>query len=123
MEAQTTTVREHPPAARIATGLVQLTARSCGRGPTQARTTITPELVPVVLRGILTRAEQSLVAAGGHAHVRDHRARLHRLMEGEAVALVEAETGRRASAHLVDACPLAGVAVHTVLLRPRLELA
>jgi len=110
-------------AARISTGVVRLTAKYSGRGPTRARTTITPTFAAVVLEDVLTKAERWLVAAGELRHVREHRDHLHRLMRDEVVALVEEQTGRRALGCLSDTCPEAGIVVHTVMLRPGPEAA
>jgi len=111
------------PSARISNAVVQLTAKCCGRGPTRARTTITATFATIVLEDVLTRSERTLVAAGEHEHVRQHRAKLHGTIRDDVVALVEAESHRRSHAYLCDTCPDTGVVVHTVLFQPLLEVA
>ena len=103
--------------------MVQLTAKCCGRGPTRARTTITETFVTIMLEDVLTRPELTLVAAGEYEHVRQHRAKLHRIIREDIIALVETETRRRSHAYLCETCPETGVVVHTVLFQPRLEIA
>src|SRR4051794_6613096 len=67
-------------AARISTRLVQVTARHLGRGPTKARTTLTPTFAVVVLEDSLTRAERTLAETGREDAVRDVRRAFHALM-------------------------------------------
>ena len=97
--------------AQISRVIVQLLARYTGRGPTRAKTVIDAGHAIVVLEDALTTGEQSLVAAGESESVRRQRDRFHRLMRDEAVAAVEAATGRRVRAMLCDLDPEAGMAM------------
>ena len=108
-------------AARISTKMVQLLSRYTGRGPTKARTTLNTNLASVLVEDALTRAEANLVAAGQHASVRDQRRILHDVMRPDAIAIVEAETGRRVRAYLNDVDPLERLAVYTFVLDTRPE--
>ena len=81
-------------AAEISRAIVQLMARTAGRGPTKARTTIDSGHALVVVEDALTTSERGLVAAGEHGLVRRQRAALQRLIRDEAIGAVEAATGR-----------------------------
>src|SRR5687767_2927478 len=47
----------------ISTRMVQLIARHTGRGPTQARTTLSTNLIIVLFRDVMTKAEKTLAEA------------------------------------------------------------
>jgi uncharacterized protein YbcI len=68
-------------AAAISNTVVRTLARSTGRGPTKARTTLGDNGVFVVLQDSLTRGEQPLADAGG--------ARLYSISAGAANASCE----------------------------------
>jgi uncharacterized protein YbcI len=103
------------PAAGISRALVQLMARYCGRGPTKARTSLEPGHALVVLEDALTTGERGLVAAGEHELVRRQRAALQRLMQDDAIAAVEAATGRRVRLVMGDVAPEEGVVLQLFL--------
>ena len=50
--------------AEISNGVVGIVREYTGRGPTKARTTITDDLVVVVMGETLLKAEKSLIASG-----------------------------------------------------------
>ena len=56
--------QDGPLAAAISTTVVRALARTTGRGPTKARTTLGENGVFVVLQDSLTRGEQTLADAG-----------------------------------------------------------
>jgi len=80
--------------AEISAGMVQLLHDYTGRGPTQARTYVSDDLVTIVLRDTMTPAETSLAAAGHGEFVLDLRAKVQATMKADAVAMVERVTGR-----------------------------
>jgi uncharacterized protein YbcI len=108
-------------AAAISRALVQLTSQYTGRGPTGARTTLNTNFALVVLEETLTRGEQSLVAAGEVDAVRRQREVFHTLMREQAVAAVEAASGRTVRACLHDISPDDGVAIEVFLFEPITE--
>jgi len=63
MDDLTQQAPESVPAA-ISTAIVQCTREYTGRGPTKARTTISDDLVAVVLQHTLTKGERSLADSG-----------------------------------------------------------
>lgn len=86
----------------ISNAIVHLVSQHAGRGPTQAKTTITPELAIVTLSDGLTTAEKTLLRDGHAALVLHGRAALHQAMRREAIAVVEEATGREVAAYLTD---------------------
>ena len=100
---------------RISRALVQLMARTAGRGPTKARTSIESGHALVVVEDALTTSERGLVAAGEGGLVRQQRAALQRLIHDEAIGAVEAATGRSVRALLSDIDPEQGVAIQLFL--------
>jgi uncharacterized protein YbcI len=89
-------------AAAISNAIVRLLRERSGRGPTQAKTTITPDLVVVTLNDWLTTAEKALLCDGHADLVIESRAALHHGMRREAIAAVEEVTGREVAAYLTD---------------------
>jgi uncharacterized protein YbcI len=86
--------REGPPdqgrlAAAISTAVVHVFSEHTGRGPTGARTTLDAEMVVVVLRDSLTKAERALVHAGREAEVLQLRRTFQETMRVDLVAAVE----------------------------------
>ena len=81
-------------AARISTTVVQALARTTGRGPTKARTTLGDNAIFVVLQDNLTRGELSLSDAGEGNAVLDLRRRWQRVMETDLRGEIEQLIGR-----------------------------
>ena len=86
----------------ISTRMVGLLRRHTGKGPTQAKTILSRDVVVVSLTGCLTTAEQGLVGIGQGALVRRTRGALYDGMRDDAVALVEELTHRGVTAYLTD---------------------
>jgi uncharacterized protein YbcI len=106
-------------AQAISQAVVRLVREYTGRGPTKAHTTINDNIVIVVLRDTLLKAELSLVASGqGHA-VMDMRRRFQGAMEDDLVAAVTQHTGRTVEAFLSDNTIDPDIAVEVFLLAPR----
>jgi uncharacterized protein YbcI len=73
--------------------------RLWGRGPQYAQVLFADEsTVVVLLTGILTEAERTLLAADRDTVVSSARAALHEALEPEIRAILEANTGRHAQA-------------------------
>lgn len=89
-------------AAAISNMVVHVMRRYLGRGPTGAKTTITPDFIAVVMRDILLQAETSLVKAGEADRVLETRHRFQMTMRTDLVAGVERITGRKVRAFLSD---------------------
>jgi uncharacterized protein YbcI len=105
-------------AAEISRAVVQLMARTAGRGPTKARTSIDGGHALVVVEDALTTSERGLVEAGEHDLVRRQRAALQSLIRDEAIAAVEMATGRTVRLLLSDIAPEEGVAIQLFLFEP-----
>lgn len=102
----------------ISNAIVRLLCQRAGRGPTQAKTTITPELAIVMLTDGLTTAEKTLLRDGHAALVIHGRAALHQAMRREAIAVVEEATGREVAAYLTDHDLEPNVAVVAFIFAP-----
>ncbi len=89
-------------AAEISRRAVQILREYTGRGPTKARTILTPESVAIVLADTLTKGERSLVAIGEKDHVLRTRRSYQEMMRSELVQLVEEQTGRTVHAFFSD---------------------
>ena len=106
-------------AQAISNSVVRLMREYTGRGPTQAHTTINHNLVIVVLRDTLLKAEKSLVSDGQGEAVMQMRRRFQETMKHELIAAVTAHTGRVVEAFLSDNAIEPDVAVEVFILRPR----
>jgi uncharacterized protein YbcI len=106
-------------AQAISQAVVRVVRDYTGRGPTKAHTTIHDNIVIVVLRDTLLKAEQSLVAGGQGLAVMDMRRRFQGAMEDDLVAAVTEHTGRTVEAFLSDNTIDPDIAVEVFLLAPR----
>lgn len=79
----------------ISNAMVGLKKRYFGKGPVQAKTYIHDQFVFCVLEGGLTRSEETLIAAGQAADVREYRLKFEAAVADTATAAVEQITGRR----------------------------
>jgi uncharacterized protein YbcI len=104
--------------AAISTGTVQLMHEYTGRGPTKARTTLTPDLCVIVLADGLTKAERTLVAEGDEELVLRLRRRFQRAMRHVLTDLVEKHTGQRVTAFMSDNHVDPDVAAEVFVLEP-----
>jgi len=104
--------------AEISNGVVGIVREYTGRGPTKARTTITEELVVVVMGESLLKAEQSLIDTGDPETVIDTRRKFQAAMREEFIDLVENSVGRRVSAFLSDHHINPDIAVEVFVLEP-----
>jgi uncharacterized protein YbcI len=109
-------------AQAISQAVVRLVRDYTGRGPTQAQTTINDNVIVVVLRDTLLKAERSLVADGQAHAVMDMRRRFQGTMRRELVAAVTEHSGRTVEAFLSDNTIDPDVAVEVFVLKPREDL-
>ena len=88
--------------AAISTAAVRLLHEYTGRGPTKARTTVTPDLCVILFADGLTKAERTLLAAGNEELVLNVRKQFQLTMRNALVGVVEEHTGRRVLAFMSD---------------------
>jgi len=89
-------------AAEISNAVVRTLARTTGRGPTKAKTTLGDNGVFVVLQDSLTRGEQTLADAGEGDAVLDLRRRWQRVMKEDMSHDIEELTGRKVIGFMSD---------------------
>jgi uncharacterized protein YbcI len=87
-------------ASQLSRAVVQIWHEYTGRGPTRARTTITEDLVVVLMADTLLKAEKNLAARGRSAEVLSMRRAFQETMKEDLVAAVEKLTGRRVAAFM-----------------------
>ncbi len=105
-------------AARISTIVVRALARTTGRGPTKAKTTLGTNGVFVVLQDSLTRGEQTLADAGQGRAVLDLRRRWQGVMEADVSREIEEVTGRKVIGFMSDNHIDPDLAVEVFVLEP-----
>ena len=105
-------------AAAISNTVVKALARTTGRGPTKAKTTIGDNGVFVVLQDTLTIGEQTLNDAGEGRAVLDLRRRWQRVMEVDVSREVEELTGRKVVGFMSDNHIDPDLAVEVFVLEP-----
>ena len=88
--------------AAISNAVVGLMHDYTGRGPTKAKTTISGDLVVVLLADIMTKAETTLVDDGQGGFVLDMRHRLQNAMREGLIATVEMNTERKVIAFMSE---------------------
>jgi uncharacterized protein YbcI len=104
--------------AAIANAVVRLVHDYTGRGPTQARATVSHDLVSVVMGDTLTKAERSLVRDGKSEFVLQMRHQFQRTMRDDLVDQVERLTGRTVIAFMSDNHIDPDMAVESFVLEP-----
>ena len=115
---------EHPRpqgelAAAISNAVVGALARTTGRGPTRAKTTLGENGVFVVLQDSLTRGEQTLADAGEGRAVLDLRRRWQSIMQADVTRDIERLTGRKVVGLMSDNHIDPALAVEVFVLEPR----
>ena len=93
-------------------------ARTTGRGPTKARTTLGDNGVFVVLQDSLTVGEQTLTDAGEGAAVLDLRRRWQRVMQADLSREIKQLTGRKVIGFMSDNHIDPDLAVEVFVLEP-----
>jgi uncharacterized protein YbcI len=105
-------------AAAISNTVVAALARTTGRGPTKAKTTLGDNGVFVVLQDSLTRGEQVLADAGEGQAVLDLRRRWQRVMQVDVSREIEQLTGRKVIGFMSDNHIDPDLAVEVFVLEP-----
>jgi uncharacterized protein YbcI len=105
--------------AQISRAVVQLWHEHTGRGPTKARTTITEDLVVVLMADTLLKAERNLAAAGKVEQVLSMRRAFQDTMSEELTAVVEGLTGRKVAAFMSHNHVDPDLAAELFVLEPR----
>ena len=102
--------------AAISNAVVGLLHDYTGRGPRQARTSISSDTIVVTLRDSLTKSERTLADHGRGLEVLAMRRAFQETMREDLVAAVEKLTGRHVEAFLSDNLHEPDVAVEIFLL-------
>ncbi len=110
-------------AAEISNTVVKALARTTGRGPTQAKTTLGDNGVFVVLQDGLTVGEQTLSDAGQGQAVLDLRRRWQGVMEADVSRQIEELTGRTVIGFMSDNHIDPDLAVEVFVLEPLPDIA
>ena len=105
-------------AAAISNTVVRALARTTGRGPTQAKTTIGDNGIFVVLQDSLTVGERTLTNAGEGDAVLDLRRRWQRVMREDVSREIEELTGRKVTGFMSDNHIDPDLAVEVFVLEP-----
>ena len=105
-------------AAAISNTVVKALARTTGRGPTQAKTTLGENGVFVVLQDSLTVGERTLSDAGEGQAVLDLRRRWQRVMEVDVSREIEELMGRTVTGFMSDNHIDPDLAVEVFVLEP-----
>lgn len=104
--------------AAISNCVVGSLARTTGRGPTKAKTTLGDNAIFVVLQDSLTHGEQTLADAGQGQAVLDVRRRWQRIMEADVSREIEGLTGRKVIGFMSDNHIDPDLAVEVFVLEP-----
>jgi uncharacterized protein YbcI len=105
-------------AAAISNTVVKALARTTGRGPTKAKTTLGENGVFVVLQDSLTHGEQVLSDAGESRAVLDLRRRWQGVMQERVSREIEDLTGRKVIGFMSDNHIDPDLAVEVFVLEP-----
>jgi uncharacterized protein YbcI len=105
-------------AAAISNTVVRALARTTGRGPTKARTTLGDNGVFVVLQDSLTVGERTLADAGQSEAVLDLRRRWQSVMRVDVSREIETLTGRKVVGFMSDNHIDPDLAVEVFVLEP-----
>src|SRR5690349_14886213 len=105
-------------AAAISSTVVKALARTTGRGPTKAKTTLGDNGVFVVLQDTLTVGERTLTDAGEGQAVLDLRRRWQRVMQAEVSREIEELSGRKVIGFMSDNHIDPDLAVEVFVLEP-----
>jgi uncharacterized protein YbcI len=104
--------------AEISNLVVRALARTTGRGPTKAKTTLGDNGVFVVLQDTLTRGEHNLAEAGQGQTVLDLRRKWQAVMKQDVSREIEDLTGRKVIGFMSDNHIDPDLAVEVFVLEP-----
>ena len=91
--------RSHSVRQQVSNAMVGLKKEFYGKGPTDAKTYLNDNYVFCVMKGGLTRNEQTLIDRGEAELVRTYRLRFQEAMEAPTTESIERITGRRVLAY------------------------
>jgi uncharacterized protein YbcI len=103
-------------ASAISREVVQAMAELSGRGPTKVRTSMSDDVITVVMRDTFTVAEQTLVDNGSSDEVIELRRAFQHAIAPRLISAVEKITGCRVHAFLSDHHVRPDVAIETFVL-------
>ena len=106
------------PGGMISTSAVQLLHDRTGRGPTKAKTTITDNLVTVLLADTLTSGERHLVDSGRAERVLALRHDYQLMMREDLIGIVERQLDRKVAAFMSQNHIDPDLAVEVFVLHP-----
>jgi uncharacterized protein YbcI len=106
----------------LARAMVALYKEYVGRGPTRARAYIEDDLIVIVLRDTMTKAEETLAEEDEEDLVRGVRRVFQGKFREDAVEIVERHTGREVLAFLSDHAIDPDVAMEAFVLTPEDEV-
>ncbi len=104
--------------ATISTSAVQVLHQYTGRGPTQAKTRISDDLVTILLADTLTRGERTLVDAGRSDRVIGLRHDYQLAMREDLVSIVEQQLDRKVAAFMSQNHIDPDLAIEVFVLEP-----
>jgi uncharacterized protein YbcI len=104
--------------AEISNLVVRALARTTGRGPTKAKTTLGDNGVFVVLQDTLTRGEHNLADAGESKMVLDVRRKWQAVLQADVSREIEELTGRKVIGFMSDNHIDPDLAVEVFVLEP-----
>jgi uncharacterized protein YbcI len=104
--------------ASISTAAVQLLREYTGRGPTKAKTTISGDLVTILLADTLTKGERKLADNGHAERVLGLRHDFQMVMREELISLVEGQLERKVIAFMSQNHIDPDLAIEVFVLEP-----
>jgi uncharacterized protein YbcI len=102
----------------IANALVAIHKELHGHGPTKSQTTLTQDLVVVILEGGYTPAEQRLIEAGRDETVKAGRRAMHDAAGARSIEVIEELTGRKVRSYMTGHDPALGIQTELFVLEP-----
>jgi uncharacterized protein YbcI len=102
--------------AAVSNTIVGLHKRYYGKGPTKARSYLVDDMLVCVLRGGMTRAEQTLLESGRGELVTRQRQEFQAAIRDEFISAVEGLTGERVTAFMSASSPEPDVSVEIFML-------
>ncbi len=105
-------------AAAISTEAVQVLREYTGRGPTQAKTTVTEDLVTVLFAETLTKGERRLAENGHAQRIIELRHDFQEIMRDDLVGIVERHLDRKVAAFMSQNHIDPDLAVEVFVLEP-----
>lgn len=106
------------PGGMISTSVVQMLRDATGRGPTKAKTTITENLVTILLADTLTPGERHLVDSGRADRVLELRHEFQLVMRDDLVGMVERQLDRKVAAFMSQNHINPDLAIEVFVLEP-----